>query len=59
MIVQGRYDLVCPAKSAYELHSVLKGNSALKIISDAGHSAGEPGIRSELIRATDRFGGKE
>jgi len=59
VIVQGRYDVVCPATSAYELFSVLKNNASLKIISDAGHSAGEPGIRSELIRATDRFGGKQ
>jgi proline iminopeptidase len=54
-IVQGRYDVVCPATSAYELHE-LWPESNLHIIPDAGHSASEPGIRSKLIEATDFFG---
>lgn len=53
-IVQGRYDVVCPATSAWELHKAWP-ESRLHIISDAGHSASEPGIKSKLIEATDYF----
>lgn len=52
VIVQGRYDIICPMESAWELHRAWPG-SVLKIIPDAGHSASEPGIVSELIKATD------
>ena len=54
VIVQGRYDVVCPAESAWTLHR-LWPESELRIIADAGHSAMEPGTASELVRATDRF----
>jgi proline iminopeptidase len=54
-IVQGRYDVVCPATSAWELHQKLP-QSELFIIAEAGHSATEPGIRSKLVEATDFFG---
>jgi proline iminopeptidase len=47
-IVQGRYDVVCPAKSAWELHKKWE-KSVLKIVEDCGHSANEKGIRSQLI----------
>lgn len=53
-IVQGRYDVVCPAVSAYELNQAWP-ESKLFIIPDAGHSASEPGIKSKLIEATDHF----
>ncbi len=53
-IVQGRYDMVCPARSAWELKKLLPA-ATLEIITDAGHSAMEPGIRSALIEATDRL----
>lgn len=53
-IVQGRYDVVCPATSSWELHQAWP-QSTLEIIADAGHSASEPGIRSALIAATDKF----
>lgn len=53
-IVQGRYDVVCPATSAWELHKAWP-ESKLHIIADAGHSASEPGIKSKLIEATDYF----
>ena len=56
-IVQGRYDVVCPATSAFELHR-LWPESKLFMIADAGHSASEPGIKSKLIEATNYFGGK-
>lgn len=54
IIIQGRYDVVCPAKSAYELHKKLN-NSRLEIIPDAGHSCSETGIIDGLVRATDEF----
>lgn len=54
VIVQGRYDVVCPAKSAWDLHRAWP-EAQLNIIADAGHAASEPGIRSALIEATNRF----
>ncbi len=54
VIVHGRYDVVCPMKSAWDLHKVWP-NADLQVIGDAGHAASEPGIRSALIAATDRF----
>ncbi len=54
VIVQGRYDMVCPMRSAWHLHRAWP-KAELKIIGDAGHSAFEPGIASELLKATDRF----
>lgn len=54
VIVQGRYDVVCPATSAWALHRAWPG-SQLDIVGDAGHSAMEPGIVDRLVRATDRF----
>jgi proline iminopeptidase len=53
-IVQGRYDVVCPMKSAWDLHRAWP-EADLRIIADAGHSAFEPGILSELVAATDRY----
>jgi len=60
VIVQGRYDLVCPMRSAWDLHRAWP-QSQLRIVPDAGHSAMEVGITRELVGATDRFarrGGK-
>jgi len=54
VIVQGRYDAVCPVTSAWDLHRAWP-EAQLDIISDAGHSAYEPGIVDALITATDRF----
>ena len=54
VIVQGRYDIVCPMKSAWELHRAWP-EAELHIVPDAGHSAFEPGNTHELIKATDRF----
>jgi proline iminopeptidase len=54
VIVQGRYDLICPMASAWELHQAWEG-SELMVIPDAGHSAAEPAIRNALIESTDRF----
>jgi proline iminopeptidase len=52
VIVQGRYDVVCPAASAWAL-SKRWPKAKLVIVKDAGHSMKEPGIRSELVQATD------
>jgi len=54
VIVQGRYDVVCPMRSAWDLHRAWP-EADLRIVGDAGHSALEPGITHELISATDRF----
>jgi len=54
IIVQGRYDVVCPAQSAYDLHKAWP-NSDLVICPDSGHSMGEKSISSMLIEACDRF----
>lgn len=53
-IVQGRYDLVCPLRSADDLHRAWP-EAEYVVIPDAGHSAMEHGIRSALIGATNRF----
>jgi proline iminopeptidase len=54
VIVQGRYDVVCPMISAWELHRAWP-EAELIVVPDAGHSMSEPGIRSALIEATDQF----
>ena len=54
VIVQGRYDVVCPMQSAWELHRAWP-EADLRVTPDAGHSALEPGNRSALVEATDRF----
>jgi proline iminopeptidase len=55
VIVQGRYDVVCPLTSAWDLHRAWP-EAQLNIIPDAGHSISEPGIIDALVRATDQFG---
>ncbi|MEP6913276.1 MAG: prolyl aminopeptidase [bacterium] len=54
VIVQGRYDVVCPMTSAWDLHRAWP-EADLRIIPDAGHSISEPGIIDALVDATDRF----
>ncbi|MGK5035775.1 prolyl aminopeptidase [Janthinobacterium sp. LB3P118] len=54
VIVQGRYDAICPPLSAYRLHKAWPG-AQLEMIPDAGHGALEHGIASALVRATERF----
>jgi proline iminopeptidase len=54
VIVQGRYDIVCPAISADDLHRAWP-EADYAIVPDAGHSAFEPGIRSRLVAATESF----
>lgn len=54
VIVQGRYDMVCPMRSAWDLHRAWP-EADLRIVPDAGHSAFETGISRELVAATDRY----
>ncbi len=54
VIIQGRYDVVCPARSAWDLHQAWP-EAQLHIIADAGHAASEIGVRSALIKATEAF----
>ena len=54
VIVQGRYDIVCPLMSAWDLHRAWP-EAELHIIPDAGHSITEPGIIDALVTATDNF----
>lgn len=53
-IIQGRYDMVCPPISAYELHKAWPG-SELVMVPNAGHSASEPSIVEALVKATEKF----
>jgi len=53
-IVQGRYDVVCPIRTADDLHRAWP-EAEYAVVPDAGHSAREPGIARELVAATDRF----
>lgn len=55
-IIQGRYDMVCPIESAWDLSKAWP-EADLIIVPDAGHSAYEPGISRALVAATDRFAG--
>ena len=54
VIVQGRYDVVTPMKSAWDLHQAWP-EAAFVLVGDAGHAASEPGIIDALVRATDAF----
>ena len=56
VIVQGRYDIVCPPVTAYDLHRAWP-EAQFIIVPDAGHSASEPGVMTELLKATDEFRG--
>ncbi|CUK24618.1 Proline iminopeptidase [Cognatishimia activa] len=54
VIVQGRYDMICPPYSAYELAKKWP-NARLRMIQDAGHALSEPGITAELVRVMKDF----
>lgn len=53
-IVQGRYDVVCPMRSAWDLHKAWP-EAKFSVIPDSGHAAAETGTRSSLIEATESF----
>jgi proline iminopeptidase len=54
VIVQGRYDVVCPMTTAWDLHRSWP-EAEFRVVPDSGHSAFEIGMTDELVRATDRF----
>lgn len=54
VIVQGRYDMVCPIVTADALYRAWP-QAQYVVVPDAGHSAWEPGIRAALVSAAERF----
>ncbi|MFW2588378.1 prolyl aminopeptidase [Sagittula sp. SSi028] len=58
VIVQGRYDMICPPQRAWELSQAWP-NSDLRMIRNAGHALSEPGISAELVRAMDDIARRE
>lgn len=54
VIVQGRYDVATPARTAWELHRAWP-EAEFHLIEDAGHATTEPGIMTALLNATDAF----
>lgn len=54
VIIHGRYDVVTPLRSAWDLHKAWP-SAELRIVADAGHAMTEPGIASEIVAATERF----
>ena len=56
VIVHGRYDVVCPLETGWDLHKAWP-EAKFMIIPDAGHAGSEPGTARALVAATDRFSG--
>lgn len=56
VIVQGRYDIICPPASAIAVAEAWP-RGAIRLIDDAGHALSEPGIAAELLRATEQYAG--
>jgi len=56
VIVQGRWDMVCPRKTAFDLAKMFHGRAEVIIVENAGHSTFEPGIEQALLKTSDRFG---
>lgn len=54
VIIQGRYDVVCPPVSAFRLHAAWP-EAKMHVVPDAGHAAYEPGIAAALVAATEQF----
>ncbi|MBO9670452.1 MAG: prolyl aminopeptidase [Sphingobium sp.] len=55
-IVQGRYDMACPVRTAWDLHKAWP-EADFHLVENAGHAYSEPGIMDRLIRATDGYAG--
>lgn len=59
IIIQGRYDVVCPPKTSWDLYKALGGkensNVEYQIIGDIGHSAHQPKLEEALVDAADKF----
>jgi proline iminopeptidase len=58
VIVQGRYDVCCPAQTAWDLHKAWP-EAEFILVEGAGHALSQPGILHHLIMAADRFAGSE
>lgn len=56
LIIQGRWDMVCPRKTAFDLAKVFGEKAETIIVENSGHSAFEPGIEQELLKYTDLIG---
>ena len=54
VIIQGRYDVVTPMRTAWALHRAWP-EAQFIVVADAGHTATEPGTTDAIVRATDRF----
>ncbi|MBT3559090.1 MAG: prolyl aminopeptidase [Rhodospirillales bacterium] len=54
VLVQGRYDMCTPARTAWDIHKAWP-EAEFHLVHDAGHASSEPGIIHELIEATDKF----
>jgi len=54
VLIQGRYDMCTPAKTAWDIHKAWP-EADFRLVGDAGHAGSEPGIVHELISATDRY----
>ena len=54
VMINGRFDIQAPLATAWELQRAWP-DSELVVVENAGHSAANPGIAEELVRATDRF----
>ena len=54
VLVQGRYDMCTPARTAWDIHKAWP-EADFRLVHDAGHASSEPGIIHELVEATDRF----
>ena len=54
VIVQGRYDVVTPLRTAWQLARAWP-EADFRIVPDAGHAMNEPGIVHELVSAAERF----
>ncbi|ORX41253.1 Alpha/Beta hydrolase protein [Kockovaella imperatae] len=57
VIVQGRYDVVCPPYTAYELRDVYGDKLTLHVVSEGGHSPKEPAMCAQLTKVMDEFKG--
>ena len=58
IIIQGRYDVCTPARTAWDLHRAWP-QAEFHIVPDAGHAFNEPGILAKLMEATDRFSSQQ
>ena len=54
IIIQGRYDVVCPMVSAWDLHRAFP-EADFEVVQDAGHSMTEEGIAAKLVEYTNKF----